>query len=290
MGLVELGIVLWYFISDKNIALFDPGGWVALRQHSLLTLSLIALIAGAVPVILGLYFVAWKYRESNTKAVHKTETRNSKRFLFTMWAYPIMFFIGFTALLIPATHQLEPRKPIHSSNKTLRVQVISLRWKWLFLYPDQGVASVNYLKLPKDTPVTFYLTGDEAPMSSFWIPNLGGQLYAMTGHVNELNLLPTKIGDYPGRSAEITGAGFAGMTFTASVSNQAEFNQWVDDSKQFETKLDMRRYGKLLEPSENVKPTMYASYDRNLYATVLMKYAHGMHTSHEANQTQNEGN
>ncbi len=289
MGLIELALVIGYFIFDKNIALFNPQGWIAAQQHSLLTLALVLLFAAAIPVVLVLYFVAWKYRESNTQAVHKPEQGQNKRFVFVMWAYPIIFFLVFTTLLIPATHKLEPRKTIASDNKNLDVQVIAMRWKWLFIYPEQGIATVNYLKLPINTPVTFYLTADEAPMSSFWIPNLGGQLYAMTSHVNRLNLLPTQIGDYPGRSAEINGAGFADMTFDTSVVEPEFFQQWVGDTKQTHNILDDSTYAELLKPSENVHSLLYAKYDINLYAKVLMKYSHGMHMSAEENHTHHEG-
>lgn len=288
MGLIDLGLLIRYLIHNKNIALFNPQGWIAQQQHELLSLSLILLFAGAIPVVLALYFVAWKYRESNEKVTHKPEAKQKKSYVFLMWAYPALFFFMFTALLIPATHKLEPRKLIASDAKTLNIEVISLRWKWLFIYPDQGIATVNYLKLPKDTPVTFHLTADEAPMSSFWIPNLGGQLYSMTSHVNKLNLLPTTIGDYPGRSAEINGEGFSGMTFTASVVDASYFDNWVNETKQSGGLLDDITYSNLVEPSESTPPITYAKYDNNLYAKVLNKYSHGEHSHGESEQSSNE--
>ena len=150
--------------------------------------------------------------------------------------------------------------------------MVALRWKWLFIYPEQGIATVNYVQVPTGTPVTFELTADDAPMSSFWIPNLGGMLYAMTGHVNHLNLLAETPGDYPGSSAEINGAGFAGMKFTARATSMADFEAWVRLVKPSSEVLNAAEYERLLEPSENNPAVVYASVDRDLYDKVLMKY------------------
>jgi cytochrome o ubiquinol oxidase subunit II len=170
------------------------------------------------------------------------------------------------------THRLVPQNQIASTAKPLTIEVVAQRWKWLFIYPEQNVATVNYVQLPSGTPVTFQLTADETPMSSFWIPNLGGMLYAMTGHVNRLNLLPTTLGDYPGSSAEINGAGFAGMKFTARVSTKDDFDNWVQGVKQQTAVLDTPEYQKLLQPSENNPAASYAAVESGLYDKVLMKY------------------
>jgi cytochrome o ubiquinol oxidase subunit 2 len=158
-------------------------------QHDLFIFITIILCLVAVPVVLFLYFVAWKFRESNTKAVHTPNAKQQgKKFVFSIWAYPILVFFLMTSILIPATYKLEPKKALNADGQPLTIQVIALRWKWVFLYPEQRVASVNSVQIPVDRPVTFELTADDAPMSAFWIPNVGGQLYAMTGHVNQLNL------------------------------------------------------------------------------------------------------
>ncbi len=279
MGLIDLGLLIRLFIEGKNVALFNPQGWVAQQQFGLLVLSMILLFLVAVPVVLVLYFFAWKYRESNTKATHNPAARQSRRFVFGIWAFPLLVFILFTTIMVPATHKLDPRKQIEASAEPLTIQVIAMRWKWVFIYPDQKIATVNYVQIPKDTPITFELTADEAPMSSFWIPNLSGQLYAMTGHVNRLNLLADTVGNYRGSSAEINGAGFAGMTFTANVSMQQDFDHWVQETKRSGTMLDTTAYEDLVKPSEDEPQATYASFHNGLYDTVLMKYSgsHGMH-------------
>lgn len=286
LGLGSLTLLLRHFVSGRNIAILDSQGLIAGEQRFLLVKVISILLIVTVPVVLLLYFTAWKYRESNTKTAYHPSSRHSKSLVFTMWAFPISVFTIFMFIMVPATYKLEPRKSIASNTKPLTIQVIAMRWKWLFLYPEQRVASVNYVQIPKDTPVEFELTADEAPMSSFWIPNLGGQLYAMTGHVNRLNLLATEPGNYRGSTAEINGAGFSGMLFTASVSSAADFDVWVQKMKQNDQLLDTAAYDNLVKPSEHNPAAFYGSYQNDLYDTVVAKYmgSHEHATSHEGHK------
>ena len=160
---------------------------------------------------------------------------------------------------------------------------VALRWKWLFIYPEQNISTVNFLQVPVGTPLQFDLTADETPMSSFWIPHLGGQLYAMTGHVNRLNLEADTPGDFMGRSAEINGAGFAGMEFTTRAGSQQDFDQWVSKVKQSSGRLDESAYSKLLTPSESNPVKTFVNDESNIYANTVIKYAgsHGLHTENE---------
>jgi cytochrome o ubiquinol oxidase subunit 2 len=277
LGFGALALYLWHFMSGKNVAVLDSQGSIAQQQHDLLIKVVVILLIATVPVVLMLYFTAWKYRETSPKIIHHPTSKQGKPFEFFIWGFPFMFLVIFMFIMVPATHRLEPRKAIASSNKTLTIQVIAMRWKWLFLYPDQKVASVNYVKIPKDTPVEFELTADDTPMSSFWIPNLGGQLYAMTGHVNRLNLMATKDGNYRGSTAEINGAGFSSMLFTASVGSDADFTSWVQKTKQGSQLLDTAAYNKLVLPSEHNAVALYGSYQNDLYDTVTTKYMDGMH-------------
>lgn len=286
-------MVMWVLIRDHNVSLFNPQGYIADEQHRLFILIGGLLLLISTPVILGLYFVAWKYRETSPHATLHPGKSHGRSFVLLMWGFPILCFVLFVSILWPATHKLEPRKAIASDVKPLTIQVVALRWKWLFLYPEQGVASVNAVQLPKDRPVIFELTADAAPMSSFWIPNLGGQLYAMTGHVNRLNLMPRTIGQYDGRSAEINGAGFSGMTFKANVSTPDEFNNWVLQNRQNSPAMDKAMYANLMKPSEYMPETQYGDYPGDLYSSITKKYM-GSHSSHEtetadATETTNAG-
>jgi cytochrome o ubiquinol oxidase subunit 2 len=239
------------------------------------------LLAVAVPTVGALFFMAWKYRESNTKATHDPKFQAGKLFLITAWGIPAVFMTVLSVLMWTATHQYVPQQTIASQTKPLVVQVVALRWKWLFIYPEQHIATVNFVQVPVNTPVAFELTADDAPMSGFWIPNLGGMLYAMTGHINTLNLMAEKPGDYPGSTSEINGAGMADMKFTARATSREDFDSWVQATQYSPDVLTASEYDQLLQPSENNPEAEYSQFEHGLYAKVLMKYAgshdHGMH-------------
>ena len=278
MLLIELGLIISMMIYGKNVALFNPQGQIAQQQHNLGIFTVIVLLAIAIPTLFVLYFVAWKYRESNTKAKHAPDIRYSKLLVPVMWLIPTLVVLLLATVKRPATHKLAPQKSIAANTDPLTVQVVALRWKWLFIYPEQNIATVNFVQVPVNRPLVFELTADDAPMNSFWIPNLGGQLYAMTGHVNSLNLIAETPGDYPGRAAEINGAGFAGMNFTARATTQLDFEAWVREVKQSPNALDASAYKNLLEPSENHPPSVYSAYESNLYSKIVMKYNGGHHS------------
>lgn len=283
LSLVGLGLLIAMLLQGADVALFSPKGLIADQQHRLMLISAAILLAIAVPTLFLLYFFAWKYRESNEKATHAPFANHGKLFAFSAWGIPTTVMLVLASIMWPATQKLAPQKAIASNAKPLTIQVVAMRWKWLFIYPEQKIATVNYVQVPTGTPVKFELTADETPMSSFWIPNLGGQLYAMTGHMNQLNLLAEKPGDYPGRSAEINGAGFAGMKFIARASSTEAFDQWVRDVKLSSTTLDTSEYKKLLSPSENSPVALYSKADSGLYANLQKKY-YGTHNHVAANE------
>ncbi len=272
LAIVDFVLLIRYLLHGKNVAVFNPQGLIAHEQLSLIILVVTVLLTIGIPTLFLLFFTAWKYRESNTKAVRVSNGHHSKFLFLAIWLIPTTFMIVLATIMWSATHRLVPQESIVSDVKPLRIQVVSMRWKWLFIYPDQKIATVNFVQIPLNTPVQFELTADEAPMSSFWIPNLGGQLYSMTGHVNRLNLMAETPGDYPGSSAEINGAGFAGMKFTARASNTEDFDSWVQEVKQSPDVLDAATYQSILKPSENNPTAFYSAYDSSLYDKVVMKY------------------
>lgn len=285
LGLIGLGIVITVLLQGVDVALFNPKGVIAKQQLNLMLFSVALILTVAVPTLIILYFFAWEYRESNKKVRYDPLVRHGKFFVFSIWAIPSVFMLLLALVMWPATHKLEPKKTIASDAKPITIKVVAMRWKWLFIYPEQNIATVNFIQVPVDTPIQFDLTADEAPMSSFWIPHLGGQLYAMTGHVNRLNLLAEEPGDYPGSSAEINGHGFAGMKFTARASSKKEFDLWVQNMKRPSKVLDSSEYNKLLGPSESNPAAFYSPVEPGLYAKMLMKYM----GSHGSQPAQNEG-
>lgn len=261
-----------YFARDIDIALLNPKGVVANEQHWLLITSTLIMLGFGVPVILTLYFFVWKYREDNPNLAYSPKVNTSKALLAFAWGGPFIIVAILASLMLPATQRLEPQKPIVADKDQLTIQVVSMNWKWLFIYPEQDIATVNFTQIPVDTPIRFELTADNAPMSSFWIPHLAGMLYTMTGHVNPLHLMADTVGDYPGASAEINGFGFAGMRFTTRVSTAEDFEAWVAETKKSPLRLDDASYEELLKPSEYDKPAFYASTNPNLYDTIVGKY------------------
>lgn len=280
-------LVIAVLTYDIDIALLNPKGLVANEQHWLLITSTLIMLGFGVPVILTLYFFTWKYREDGPNQDYSPKKNTSKAMLAFAWGGPLTIVIILAAIMLPATQRLEPQKPIISDKDQLTVQVVSMNWKWLFIYPEQGIATVNFAQIPVDTPIRFELTADEAPMSSFWVPHLAGMLYTMTGHVNPLNLMADSTGDYPGASAEISGVGFAGMKFTTRVSTEEEFEAWVAETKQSPEHLDDAEYERLLEPSEYEEPAFYASTSPNLYDTIVSKYNsnHSHSDEHEGHRS-----
>ncbi len=280
--LIDLMLLIVLLLHGNNVALFNSKGLIARQQHGLMIYTAGILLTIAIPSVFLVYFTAWKYRESNTHASYNPNKRHGKWFNFSAWAIPTVFMLVLASMMWPATHKLQPRKAIAADTKPLTIQVISMRWKWLFIYPDQDIATVNFVQIPVNTPVQFELTADEAPMSSFWIPNLGGQLYSMTSHVNRLNLIADTPGDYPGSSAEINGAGFSGMKFTARASSAQDFELWVQAVKQSPNVLDAATYERVLAPSENNPATFYSAFESDLYDKVILKYEgpSGGHTHH----------
>jgi cytochrome o ubiquinol oxidase subunit 2 len=285
LGLVNLALLIAVLLRGNNVALFNSKGMIAHEQFGLIVTTVGIMLLVAIPALFFLYFTAWRYRESNSKAVHDPNVRHSKLLDVGMWLVPSAFAVVLAMIMWPATHRLEPHKSIAADAKPLTIQVVSLRWKWLFIYPEQKIATVNFVQIPVNTPVQFELTADETPMSSFWIPNLGGQLYTMTGHLNQLHLIADTPGDYEGSSAEINGAGFAGMKFTARASSSDDFDRWVQSVLVRTDVLDAAEYDRLLKPSEDNPAAFYSAADSDLYDKVLMKYmgpdeGQGQHGAH----------
>src|SRR6201996_6474454 len=206
--------------------IFDPKGPVALAERLILLNALGIMLAIVVPVIFATLGVAFWFRASNERARYRPNFSYSGRLEMLVWSIPAMtvFLVGGVAWV--GSHDLSPRKPIASSIKPLRVQVASLDWKWLFIYPDEGIASVNYLAIPAGTPISFELTSSGV-MNSFFVPQLGSQIYTMSGMETHLWLQADQAGSFPGVSANYSGAGYADMRFIVDAVPDEQFTRWV---------------------------------------------------------------
>jgi cytochrome o ubiquinol oxidase subunit 2 len=254
---------------------FDPQGPIALQERNLIILAVVLMLLIAIPMLILLYTFAWKYRAGNKKATYDPEHVGNAWKQLAWWAIPAVIIATLAVINWQSTHALDPYKPIVSSAPPLTIEVVALQWKWLFIYPAQGIATVNYIQFPVATPVHFVLTAD-APMSSFWIPQLGSQIYAMSAMQTQLDLEADATGTYAGKDTEINGAGYSGMTFLAKSTSQDDFSAWVASVQQSTSTypaLSMNAYNALSTPSENNPPAYYSSFDQNLFNAILMKYA-----------------
>jgi cytochrome o ubiquinol oxidase subunit 2 len=245
----------------------DPRGPVASAERQILFNSLGIMLAIVIPTILATLGVAFWFRESNQRARYRPNFSYSGRLEMLVWSIPAMtvFLVGGVAWV--GSHDVSPRKPIASTEKALRIQVASLDWKWLFIYPDQGVASVNQLTIPVGTPVSFELTSSGV-MDSFFVPQLGSQIYTMAGMITRLHLQADHPGTYRGFSAQFSGEGFADMHFDVDAVPGEKFAQWVNAARSAGPELDAKTYADLAKPSAAVAPFTYRSVAPGLFDSI----------------------
>jgi cytochrome o ubiquinol oxidase subunit 2 len=211
---------------------------------------------------------AWWYRSSNTRASRGTDESYEERAEFVVWSIPALTVILLGGVIWISSHQLDPRAPIPAQSAPLRVDVVALDWKWLFIYPDQGVAAVNQLVIPAGTPVQFRLTSATV-MNSFFVPQLGSQIYTMGGMTTHLNLLADQPGEYPGLSANFSGDGFSWMRFVVRSLPAGDFNAWLEQVRGSGSALDDAGYAELAKPSKAVPPTTYRSVQPKLFERII---------------------
>ena len=254
----------------------DPKGPIALAERQILLNALGIMLAIVIPVILATLGVAFWFRASNQRARYRPNFAYSGRLEMLVWSIPAMtvFLVGGVAWV--GSHDLSPRKPIVSTVRPLgvtvrplRVQVASLDWKWLFIYPDQGVASVNQLTIPVGTPVSLELTSSGV-MNSFFVPQLGSQIYTMAGMITRLHLQADHAGTYRGFSAQFSGDGFSDMHFDADAVPDDKFAQWLDAARGAGPELDAKTYADLAKPSAAVAPFTYRAVAPGLFDSIMV--------------------
>jgi cytochrome o ubiquinol oxidase subunit 2 len=226
------------------MGLLNPKGTIALAEKNLLITAVGLMLIVIIPVFIMLFSFAWRYRASNTKAKYTPDWHSNVALEIIWWAVPIAIITILAVITWKSSHDLDPFKPIDSTVKPVIIEVVALDWKWLFIYPEEHIATVNYLKIPKDTPINFKITAD-APMNAFWIPQLGSQVYAMPGMSAKLHLMATEVGTYKGVSSNFSGAGFSGMKFDTSVVSGEEYVKWVNTVRTVPASLTKREYAVL---------------------------------------------
>ena len=259
------------YIGNHTIDVLEPKGMIGEKEQELIVTASLLMLIVVVPVFILTVAFAWKYRETNKKAQHAPDWEHNYIAEYCWWGVPIVIIVILAIVTWKSSHELNPFKPIESDKKALEIQVVALDWKWLFIYPEQGIATVNYVQFPENTPISFEITSD-APMNSFWIPQLGGQIYAMPAMRSKLHLIANEPGIFRGVSANISGKGFAGMKFSAVSSSEADFEQWVQTVKQSPKHLNWESYNLLVKPSEYHPVEYYMLMQTDLFDKILMKY------------------
>jgi len=273
-------------LSGCTEGILDPKGPIAAAERQILFNSLGIMLAIVIPTILATLGVAYWFRSSNTRARYLPDFTYSGRLEMLVWSIPAMtvLLVGGVAWL--GAHDLDPRKPIASTVKPVSVQVVSLDWKWLFIYPEQSIATVNQLTIPVGTPVRFELTSSGV-MNSFFVPQLAGQIYTMAGMVTRLHLQADHPGTYLGLSANFSGNGFADMRFNVEAVPAESFEKWVDAARGAGPVLDAQAYAGLVKPSKAVAPFTYSAAAPGLFNRALsagMRPADASHLAHPASQ------
>jgi cytochrome o ubiquinol oxidase subunit II len=269
-----LALAAWY-LHRTNIPVLEPAGQIGQKERNLIIVGVLLSVIVVVPVYVMTVAIALKYRENNhesKKIKYSPDWDHSRLFESIWWGIPMAIIAVLSVITWNSSHALDPYKSLSSAVKPMTIQVVALDWKWLFIYPGQHMASVNMVEFPENTPVDFQITSDTV-MNSFWIPQLGGQIYAMPGMMTHLHLVADKTGSFYGSPANIAGEGFARMTFTAKSASQADFTAWAQKAAGSPQRLSKSAYNQLARPSMSNPVVYYSSPQSGLYDYLLEKYA-----------------
>lgn len=270
-SLVSLAVIAAsiVYIKTHNIPVLEPKGMIGLKEKDLIVTASLLMLIVVIPVFIFAFYFSWKYREG-TNAKHTPDWEHNTIAEVCWWGVPFVIIVCLAIITWKSSYELSPFKPIESDKKEIRIQAVALQYKWLFLYPDDGVATINFVKFPVDTPIKFEITAD-APMNSFWIPQLGGMIYAMPAMKSTLHLIASSQGVFRGLSSNISGTGFSGMTFEAKVTDEQEYANWLSQAKNSNS-FSLEDYKNLVPASENLPQSEYLLSDKDLFDFILMKY------------------
>src|SRR5262245_10299969 len=260
-------------LSGCSGGVLDPKGPIASAERLLLINTTAIMLVVVVPVIVATLVFAWWYRSSNPRAIRSSELAYEGRIEFVTWSIPALTVLLLGGVIWIGSYQLDPRAPIPAKASPLRVDVVALDWKWLFIYPGHGIAAVNQLTIPVDTPITFRLTSATV-MNSFFVPQLGSQIYTMGGMATQLNLLANEPGEYPGFSANFSGNGFSRMRFIVKAVPATDFDAWIAQARNTGSALDDAGLGELAKPGTAV-PATYRAVAPNLFDRIVGQTAAG---------------
>ena len=258
-------------LGGCDYLLFDPKGPIAAEQMDLIILSFLVMMIVVIPVFFMTVWFPIKYRASNKDSEYKPNWEHSNLIEAVVWSVPLAIIIALGIITYKTSFSLDPRQALESDKPTMRIQVVAMDWKWLFIYPEQEIATVNEFAMPVDTPVEFLITSDTV-MNSFFVPQLGSMIYAMAGMENQLHLIASEEGSYRGLSANYSGFGFSGMKFKALAKSDAGFEAWVEQVKESGRALDREAYELLSEKTKDHPVEYYAQVNPLMFNRIIEKY------------------
>ena len=265
-----LCIICLLFASGCQESLFSPAGKIAESERIILLDSIAIMLAIVIPAIIVLFIFIWWFRASNLKAKRLPNWAYSGQLELLVWSIPLLVILFLGGIAWVSSHELDPAQPIDSKVKPMEVQVVALDWKWLFIYPEQNIASINKLVVPLGTPVHLRITSATV-MNVFFVPRIASEIYAMNGMVTELNLEADKPGTYSGLSAQFSGDGFADMNFDFDAVTDEKFNNWVATAKSNGSVLDEQSYRKLLKQSQKEKAYTYGRVQPEIFESIVQQ-------------------
>lgn len=261
-------ILLPLLCGCSNASILDPAGPVAEGNRTILLNAFTIMMLIIVPTMIAIIAFAWWFRAGNTRARYRPEFVYSGRVELVVWSIPILVILFLGGVIWIGSHDLDPHRPIDAHRQPLEVQVVSLDWKWLFIYPQQRIATVNQLVLPVGVPVRFRLTSASV-MNVFFVPRLGSMIYTMNGMETALHLRADRPGSYYGQSAHYSGQGFSDMRFAVRALPPAEFARWAGDAERAEAMLDRRTYAALAQQSRGMNPIRFTSVEPGLFEAII---------------------
>ncbi|MCQ8242525.1 ubiquinol oxidase subunit II [Rhizosaccharibacter radicis] len=258
-------------LAGCKYSILDPKGSVGLQEKNLILISTLAMLLIIVPVIIMTVVIAWRYRASNEKARFEPDWGHSVKIELFCWGIPSVIILFLAVLTWNTTHALDPYRPLADGKKPITIEVVAQDWKWMFIYPEQGIATINEVAFPEGTPVDFRITSDSV-MNAFFIPELGSMIYAMAGMTTQINLIADQQGTFPGMSAMYSGRGFSDMRFNAIATTPEKFQAWVENARKSPAVLTAADYPKVAAPEEKAPVRYFSKVEPDLFQQIIAKY------------------
>ncbi|KAA9002326.1 ubiquinol oxidase subunit II [Stenotrophomonas cyclobalanopsidis] len=258
-------------LSGCDWVLLDSKGMVGLAQRDLILICIGLMLIVVIPAIVLTFVFAWRFRAGNTKAKYMPDWSHSTKVEIVVWGVPLVIIAVLAMIVWKSTHELDPYKPLDVAGEPLHVDVIATDWKWVFVYPDLGIATVNQLNFPANRPLAFNITSNST-MNTFFIPQLGGQIYAMAGMRTQLHLIANEPGQFRGMSGNYSGHGFSNMKFIATASSNEDFERWVAEVRSAPDALSFARFKALAAPTKNAPVQHFSSVEPLLFKKVIDQF------------------